>query len=93
MTIRVDLNPEVAARLSAQARSQGVPMEQLVERLLKEALAVNSPTNGALNVAEFHQMLEAMAEGSEKLPELPTESFSRASFYEDPLEGRDPLPR
>jgi hypothetical protein len=30
-----------------------------------------------------------MAEGSEKLPNLPTESFSRESFYEDRLDGRD----
>ncbi len=31
-----------------------------------------------------------MAEGSQKLPNLPTESFSRESFYEDRLDGRDP---
>jgi hypothetical protein len=38
-------------------------------------------------------MLDAMAEGSEKLPDLPTESFSRESFYEDRLNGGDAVPR
>jgi predicted HicB family RNase H-like nuclease len=37
MIIRVELNPEIEARLVAKARSQGVPLEKLAERLLKEA--------------------------------------------------------
>jgi hypothetical protein len=93
MTIRVELNPETEARLVAEARSQGVPLEKLAERLLKQALIANSVPHAALTVDEFHHMLEAMAEGSEKLPNLPTESFSRESFYEDRLDGRDAVPR
>jgi len=93
MTIRVELNPETEARLVAEARSQGVPLEKLAEGLLKQALIANSVPHGALTVDEFHHMLEGMAEGSEKLPNLPTESFSRESFYEDRLDGRDAVPR
>jgi hypothetical protein len=65
MTIRVELNPEMEARLVAEARSQGVPLEKLAERLLKEALTASSLPYGVLTVDEFHQMLEGMAEGSE----------------------------
>ncbi len=65
MTIRVELNPETEARLVAEARSQGVPLEKLAERLLKQALIANSVPHGALTVDEFHHMLEGMAEGSE----------------------------
>lgn len=36
-----------------------------------------------MTIDEFHRMLAAVAEGSENLPDLPTESFSRESFYED----------
>ena len=93
MTIRVELNPETEARLVADARSQGVPLEKLAEGLLKQALIANSVPHGALTVDEFHHMLEGMAEGSEKLPNLPTESFSRESFCEDRLDGRDAVPR
>ena len=53
------------------------------------ALTASSLPHGVLTVDEFHHMLEGMAEGSEKLPNLPTESFSRESFYEDRLDGRD----
>lgn len=92
MTIRVNLNPEIEARLVAEARSQGVPLEKLAQRLLEEALNSSFLAQGALTVEEFHHMLEGMAAGSDKLPNLPTESFSRESFYEDRLDGRNALP-
>lgn len=93
MTIRVDLSPETEARLVAEARAQGLPLEKVAERLLKEALTERPPSRGQMSVQEFHRMLDAMAEGSEKLPDLPTEGFSRGSFYEDRLDGRDAVPR
>ena len=92
MTIQVDLNAETEASLTAEARSQGIPLEILAERLLKEALAKTIASHGYLTLNEFHRMLEGMAEGSEKLPNLPTETFSRESFYEDRLDGRHTVP-
>jgi hypothetical protein len=38
---------------------------------------------GQVTIEEFHRMLAAMAEGSEELPDLPTETFSRGTFYQD----------
>jgi hypothetical protein len=38
---------------------------------------------GNLAVGDFHTMLALLAEGSEGLPTLPTESFTRESYYED----------
>jgi hypothetical protein len=93
MTIQVELKPEIEARLIAEARSQGVPLEKLAERLLAEALAANCLPDGALTVDEFRQMLEGIAEGAEKVPNLPAESFSRESFYEDRLDGGDAVSR
>ena len=93
MTIRVELNPETEARLKAEARARGLPVETVAEHLLKEALTGRAGSHGRLSVEEFHRMLDAMAEGSEKLPDLPTESFSRESFYEDRLNGGDAVPR
>jgi hypothetical protein len=81
MNIRVNLDPETEARLIAEARAQGVPLEKLAERLLNEALTLGSSANGMLTVDEFHHMLQSMAEGSDTLPDLPTESFSRETFY------------
>jgi hypothetical protein len=93
MTIRVELNPETEARLKAEARAKGLPVEKVAEQLLNEALTGHSLSQGRMSVEEFHRMLDAMAEGSEKLPVLPTESFSRESFYEDRLNGGDAVPR
>ena len=83
MTIHVELNPEIEAQLVAEARAQGMPLEKMAERLLREALASRSLPQGNLSVDEFHLMLESLAAGSEELPNLPTESFTRESFYED----------
>ena len=76
------------ARLVAEAHSRGVPLERLAERLLKEALTVSSLLHGVLTVEEFHHMLEGMAAGSEKPPNLTTESFSHENFCEDRLGRR-----
>ena len=83
MTIKVELNPEMEARLAAEARDRGLPLEKAAEWLLQEALASRFLGQGNLSVAEFHTMLDALAKGSERLPNLPTESFTRESFYED----------
>ena len=83
MTIHVELSAEAAARLLAEAEAQGVSLEKVAERLLQEALASRAVPNGSLTVGEFHTMLQALRAGSENLPDLPTESFTRESFYED----------
>jgi len=83
MTIQVELTPEMETRLVAEARAEGTPLEEVAGRLLEEALASRSLPQGKLTVEEFHTMLAALAEGSEELPNLPTESFTRQSFYED----------
>ena len=93
MTIRVELNPEAEARLIAEARAKGLPLEKAAKQLLNEALNGLSLSRSRISVEEFHRMLAAMAEGSERLPDLPTESFSRESFYEDRLNGGDAVPR
>lgn len=83
MTIKVELNPETGARLAAEARTQDISLEKCAERFLQEALACRSAQTGQLTLDEFHEMLNALAEESQELPTLPTESFTRASFYED----------
>jgi hypothetical protein len=83
MTIHVELKPEIAAQLAAEARVQGIPLEKVAERLLQEALASRSVLQGTLSVDKFHAMLKSLASGSEALPDLPTGTFTRESFYEE----------
>lgn len=83
MTIQVKLNADIEARLVAEARAQGISLEKLAECLLQEALATRSVLQRNLSVDDFREMIKSMAIGSEGLPNLPTESFTRESFYED----------
>jgi hypothetical protein len=83
MTIQIKLNSETEALLIAEARAKGVPPERVAEKLLEEALRARPRPQGRMSIEQFHQMLREMGGGSEKLPNLPTESFTRESFYED----------
>jgi len=83
MTIQVELDPELGARLAAKARAQGMPLERAAARILEEAMASRFTASCDLTVGDFHTLLASMAEGSERLPNLPTESFTRESFYQD----------
>lgn len=83
MTIQIELTPEIMERLAAEAAAHGIPLEEYAERLLREAIATHAQPQGQLSVAELHAMLNAMAEGSENLPKVPTSAFTRESFYED----------
>src|SRR5271168_4041961 len=66
MTIQLKLNSETEARLIAEARAKGVPLEHVAEQLLEEALAGRPSSRCKMSVAEFHEMLDCMAEGSER---------------------------
>jgi hypothetical protein len=83
MTIQVELNPELGARLAAKARAEGLPLERAAARILEDAMASRFTASSGLTVGDFHTLLATMAEGSERLPSLPTESFTRESFYKD----------
>ena len=83
MTTQIELSPQAEARLVVEASAHGLAPEKYAGSLLQEVLAPARGASGKLTVEQFHAMLDALAEGSEKLPDLPTESFTRESFYED----------
>jgi hypothetical protein len=61
MTIHVELSPEAAARLLAEAGAQGIPLEKVAERLLHEALASRAVPKGSLTPREFRGMPGAVS--------------------------------
>ena len=83
MTIKVDLNPEIAAWLAAGARARGLSVEEYAELVLRDAAALRQEPSGQLSVEEVRHMLKAIAEGAERLPAVPTSDFTRESFYQD----------
>ena len=85
MTIQIELSPQAEARLAAEAQAHGIEPETYASSILHKILASPMRGTGKLTVEELHLMLRQIAEGSEKLPKLPTSAFTRESFYEDRL--------
>ena len=81
MRITVELTPEVEARLWARARARGVSLVTYLQTVIEQIAALESSGEGSLE--EFEAGLDALAEGSEQLPVLPPEAYSRESIYGD----------
>jgi len=58
-------------------------VEEYVERVLRDAAALQKEPSGQLSVEDVGTMLKSIAEGAERLPKVPTSAFTRESFYED----------
>lgn len=87
----MEITLAVPDEIAAEARARGVSIEAYVLSLIEQSRPpVGFPhTRTPQQIENF---FDALAEGSENLPALPTEGFSRESFYSDPridgLSGR-----
>lgn len=81
MTIKLELRPEVEASLAARARARGIPLDACLQCVIEQiALEQGAPR---ASLEEFQATLDALAEGAENLPPLPSAAFSRESIYRD----------
>jgi hypothetical protein len=76
----LELTPEVEQRIMAQAALRGVSLEAYLKGLIEAALLVD-PDDETLE--EFEADMDAFSEGTEHLPVLPPEAFSREGIYAD----------
>lgn len=83
MTIQVELDPETESAYKAEAARRGVDPAEVASEVLRSHRPEPPTANGNLTVEEFHRMLDELAVGAEKLPDLPTSAFSRESIYAD----------
>lgn len=85
MTLQLELNPELEARLAREARQYGITLEAYALKLLEVALPLNVfvPRTGHLTAQDIEEMTRELSKGSENLPILPPEATERESFYED----------
>jgi len=81
MQITVTIPDEFAA----QVQARGLTPEDYVEQLIAEQTGSMPASEAAreLSSEEFNASLDALTRYSEKIPSLPIEAFSRASFYQD----------
>jgi Arc/MetJ-type ribon-helix-helix transcriptional regulator len=81
--MNIRLNPHSEQLLKEQLEQGNFHSpEEVIERAL-ETLSEKAQSSTAMNLAEFEATLDALAEGSEKLPVLPSEATNRAGIYRD----------
>jgi hypothetical protein len=83
MTLVLELDPETEALYAAEAARRGVDPAAVATEVLRRHRPEVPAKQSPMTVVEFHQMLDELAAGSERLPSLPTSAFSRESIYED----------
>jgi hypothetical protein len=81
MTIKIQVEPEVEASLLARARARGMTLDAYVRSLIEGAAAAAEPASSPMSLAEFDAALGELAEGSENLPVLPPEAYTREGIY------------
>ena len=82
MAFFIQLKPELEQSLAAQARVQGVSLDEYVRTLLeKQAILRNYQLK--LTLEEFEAELDGLTEFSDKIPDLPLEALNRDSIYRD----------
>ena len=82
MTITLELLPNVEASLTAQAHAQGLELSAYLQLLLEQHAAPKS-SESTISMEELEAGLDALAEGSENLPDLPLEAITREGIYRD----------
>jgi macrodomain Ter protein organizer (MatP/YcbG family) len=85
MTLQLELNPEVEARLSGKAARRGMTLQDYVLKVVEQESQVQDYATGTgrMSREEFQELSRKLSEGSENLPILPPEVNDRASYYED----------
>ena len=81
--MNIRLNPHSEQLLKEElSRGEFHSEEEVIERAL-ETLSERTQRRATMDAAEFEATLDALAEGSDKLPVLPPEATSRAGIYRD----------
>ncbi|MGP8243050.1 MAG: hypothetical protein ACLQVN_00860 [Bryobacteraceae bacterium] len=73
----------IPEELAAQAEAHGISVEVYVQGLVEEAGRKSLSPHTSRKPEQIEAFFAAMADGSQKLPPLRTETFTRDSFYRD----------
>jgi hypothetical protein len=81
MTVTIELAPEIEADLMAQAKAQGLPLPQYLQRLLRQHVLVG--TGVGASPPERAALWRESVKGLPRTPPLSDEAISRESIYGD----------
>ena len=81
--MKVDLKPEVEAKLVAEARAKGVDPSVYAGSVVEGAILRKGTPRPPRSPDEVSAWLDSLTQLSDKIPELPDEAFTRQSFYQE----------
>ena len=81
MTVRLELNPDVEAALTAQARAKGVPLDVYVRNVIEDLARAEASRPASL--PDLAAPLDALAGMGSGRPQVPSSAFRRESIYRD----------
>jgi hypothetical protein len=81
MTITVQLSPQIEEVLVTRARENGMTVDAYVRSVIESAATRQEML--AMSPEDFEAALDELSAGSECLPVLPPEAYSREGIYGD----------
>lgn len=85
MTLHIELNGDLEARLAAVAGARGIAAEQYVKELIREAVSSGRSSTHRTERGrdKFRAFLDALESHKPIADELKSETFSRGFLYRD----------
>jgi len=84
MTVKLELPPQVEAGLLAQARAEGLPLDQFLQRKLETMAQAPPPAGGeAIDADAWGEELELWCDSFPQGTVLPEAAFHREDWYPD----------
>lgn len=80
MTVKLELEPDIEANLTAKARARGIPLEVYLQGIIEDV--ARGEASSTASVQELRATLDALAEMGRNLPQLPSDALSRESIYQ-----------
>jgi len=80
MTVTLELDSKLEHRMLIEAAARGMSLESYLLSVIQET-ATPPPAEDA-TLEEFEAAMDAFSAGTEALPVLPPEAFTRESIYE-----------
>jgi hypothetical protein len=79
MTVTLELKPELERRILAEAKAQGLSVEDYLVSVIETAAA--PATGERASLEEFDTAMDELAEGLDDVPVLAPDALTRESIY------------
>jgi hypothetical protein len=84
MTLTLEITPEMERELAREAEIRGIAVPALASGSLEDAVVRRgAPTSTVRSPLQVRAWIDSLAEFSDRIPAMETETFSREMLYQD----------